>query len=79
MTDLEKRAIAALCRLQVQYVGWHARRVMDLNRDSQIEMFTNAGHAASIFAKQPDLEPDIVIWFISNLPLGGYGLPPAIK
>ena len=52
---------------------------LSTNRDSQIEMLTNAGHAESIFAKQPDLEPDIVIWFISNLPLGGYGLPPAIK
>jgi len=52
---------------------------LSANHDSQVEMFTNAGHAASIFAKQPDLEPDIVIWFRSNLPLGGYGLPPAIK
>jgi pimeloyl-ACP methyl ester carboxylesterase len=49
------------------------------NNDSHLEMFSNAGHAAFIFAKQPDLEPDIVIWFISNLPLAGYGLPPAIK
>jgi dienelactone hydrolase len=49
------------------------------NHDSQIEMFKGAGHAASMFAKQPDLEPDIVIWFRSNLPVGGYGLPPAIK
>jgi dienelactone hydrolase len=52
---------------------------LSTNTDSHLEMFTNAGHAASIFAKQPDLEPDIVIWFISNLPLAGYGLPPAIK
>ncbi|PYU21623.1 MAG: hypothetical protein DMG32_20070 [Acidobacteria bacterium] len=52
---------------------------LSTNSDSQLEMFTNAGHAASIFVKQPDLEPDIVIWFISNLPLAGYGLPPAIK
>jgi len=52
---------------------------LSTNSDSQLEMFTNAGHSASIFAKQPDLEPDIVIWFRSNLPLGGYGLPPAIK
>jgi dienelactone hydrolase len=52
---------------------------LSANRDSQVEMFTLAGHAASIFAKQPDLEPDIVIWFRSNLPPGGYGLPPAIK
>ena len=52
---------------------------LSTNSDSHLEMFTNAGHAGSIFAKQPDLEPDIVIWFISNLPLAGYGLPPAIK
>src|ERR1700719_334433 len=52
---------------------------LSTNSDSQLEMFTNAGHSASIFAKQPDLEPDIVIWFRSNLPLGGYGLPPAIR
>jgi len=52
---------------------------LSTNSDSHLEMFTNAGHAASIFVKQPDLEPDIVIWFISNLPLAGYGLPPAIK
>ena len=52
---------------------------LSANRDSEVEMFTNAGHAASIFTKQPDLEPDIVIWFRSNLPPGGYGLPPAIK
>jgi len=52
---------------------------LSTNRDSHLEMFTNGGHGASIFAKQPDLEPDIVIWFISNLPLAGYGLPPAIK
>lgn len=49
------------------------------NSDSHLEMFTNAGQGASILAKRPDLEPDIVIWFISNLPLAGYGLPPAIK
>ena len=49
------------------------------NRDSQLEVFKGAGHAASMFAKQPDLEADIVIWFRSNLPVGGYGLPPAIK
>jgi dienelactone hydrolase len=47
--------------------------------DSRVEMFKDAGHAASMFAKQPDLEADIVIWFRSNLPVAGYGLPPAIK
>ena len=49
------------------------------HRDSHLEMLKGAGHAASMFAKAPDLEPDIVIWFRSNLPVGGYGLPPAIK
>jgi len=52
---------------------------LSTNRDSRVEMFKDAGHAASMFAKQPDLEADIVIWFRSNLPTGGYGLPPAIK
>jgi dienelactone hydrolase len=49
------------------------------NNYKQVEMFKGAGHAASMFEKQPDLEADIVIWFRSNLPVGGYGLPPAIK
>ena len=49
------------------------------NHDSQMEMLSDAGHGASILAKQPDVEPDIVIWFRSNLPPAGYGLPPAIK
>src|SRR5437016_4737414 len=30
---------------------------LSASRDSQVEMFTNAGHAASIFAKQPNHEP----------------------
>jgi pimeloyl-ACP methyl ester carboxylesterase len=46
---------------------------------SQMAMFKDAGHAASMFARQPDLEADIVIWFRSNLPVAGYGLPPAIR
>jgi dienelactone hydrolase len=49
------------------------------HRDSRVEMFKDAGHAASMFAKQPDLEADIVIWFRANLPVAGYGLPPAIR
>jgi len=52
---------------------------LSANTASQLEMLTNAGHAASMFAKQPDLEPDIVVWFRSNLSVSGYGLPPAIK
>jgi dienelactone hydrolase len=57
------------------------RKVVGLsgNRDSRVEMLKDAGHAASMFSKQPELQADIVIWFRSNLPPGGYGLPPAIK
>jgi hypothetical protein len=32
-----------------------------------------------MFAKQQDLEADIVIGFCANLPVAGYGLPPAIR
>jgi alpha/beta superfamily hydrolase len=57
------------------------RKVVGLstNRESRVEMLKDAGHAASMFSKQPELQADIVIWFRSNLPPGGYGLPPAIK
>jgi dienelactone hydrolase len=57
------------------------RKIVGLsaNRDSRVEMFKGAGHAASMFAKQLDLEADIVIWFRSNLPVAGYGLAPAIR
>jgi pimeloyl-ACP methyl ester carboxylesterase len=50
-----------------------------MNAYTRMEMFKNAGHAASIFEKEPDLEADIVIWFRMNLAIGGYGLPPTIK
>jgi pimeloyl-ACP methyl ester carboxylesterase len=49
------------------------------NRSSQVQMFKDAGHAAFMFEKEPDLQADIVIWFRSNLAVGGYGLPPTIK
>lgn len=52
---------------------------LSTNSDSQLEMLSHRGHAASMFAKQPDLEPEIVVWFRSNLSVAGYGLPPAIK
>jgi dienelactone hydrolase len=52
---------------------------LSTNTDSQLEMFKGAGHAASMFEKQPELEADIVIFFRSNLPIGGYGLKPALK
>jgi len=49
---------------------------LSTNRDSQLTMLKDAGHAASMFAKQPDLEADIVIWFRSNLAVSGYSLAP---
>jgi dienelactone hydrolase len=52
---------------------------LSTNRESRVEMLKDAGHAASMFSTQPELQADIVIWFRSNLPPGGYGLPPAIK
>ena len=57
------------------------KKVVDssMNTYSRLQMFKKAGHAASIFQKEPDLEADIVIWFRSNLAIGGYGLPPTIK
>ena len=39
-------------------------------------MFKNAGHAASMFDKEPDLEADIVLWFRKHLPVAGYGVAP---
>jgi len=57
------------------------RKIVGLSThaDSRVEMFKDAGHAASMFARQLDLEADIVIWFRQNLPVAGYGLPPAIR
>jgi dienelactone hydrolase len=52
---------------------------LSMNPESRVEMLKDAGHAASMFSRQPELQADIVIWFRSNLPPGGYGLPPAIK
>jgi pimeloyl-ACP methyl ester carboxylesterase len=47
--------------------------------DSRVAMLKNAGHAAEMLARQQDLGADIVIWFRANLPVAGYGLPPAIR
>src|SRR5262247_3218339 len=57
------------------------RKIVGLSAhpDSRTEIFKDAGHAAAMFAKQQDLEADIVIWFRANLPVAGYGLPPAIR
>ena len=52
---------------------------LSVHADSRVEMFKNAGHAASMFDKEEELQPDIVIWFRANLPVAGYGLPPAIR
>lgn len=52
---------------------------LSTNSYSQLEMLSDAGHAAAMFAKQPDLEADIVLWFRTNLSVAGYGLPPAIR
>jgi len=50
-----------------------------MNTYSKLQMLKNAGHAAAIFQKEPELEADLVIWFRTNLAIGGYGLPPTIK
>ena len=57
------------------------RKIVGLSAhpDSRVEIFKDAGHAATMFTKQQDLEADIVIWFRANLPVAGYGLPPAIR
>jgi predicted alpha/beta hydrolase len=52
---------------------------LSTHQSSQLQMLKNAGHAAYMFEKEPDLQADIVIWFRSNLAVGGYGLPPTIK
>lgn len=49
------------------------------NKDSQLTMLVGAGHAASMFEKEPDLQADIVIWFRTNLPVAGYGVLPSLK
>ena len=49
------------------------------NKDSQLTMFKGAGHAATMFEKQPDLQADIVIWFRTNLPVSGYAVLPSLK
>jgi dienelactone hydrolase len=44
------------------------------NPDSKLTMLKGAGHAASMFAKEPDLETDIVIWLRASFPVAGYSL-----
>jgi len=45
------------------------------NKESQLTMLKGAGHAASMFEKEPDLQADIVIWFRTKLPVSGYASP----
>jgi dienelactone hydrolase len=52
---------------------------LSAHADSRAQMLKNAGHAAEMLARQEDLGADIVIWFRANLPVAGYGLPPAIR
>lgn len=49
------------------------------HQSSRVDMLKGAGHAASMFQKQPEQQADVVIWFRANLPVAGYGLPPAIR
>lgn len=58
---------------------WRKTVGLSTNRHSRVDMLKDARHAASKFSRQPELQADIVIWFRSNLPPGGYGLPPAIR
>ena len=52
---------------------------LSTNQDSKLTMLKGAGHAASMFEKEPDLQADIVIWFRKNLPVIGYAVQPALK
>jgi dienelactone hydrolase len=47
------------------------------NKESQLDTFKNVGHAGAIFTREPSVSADIVIFFRSNLPIGGYGSKPA--
>lgn len=45
---------------------------LSINVDSKLEMLKDAGHAASMFAKAPNLEADIVIWLRRVILVAGY-------
>ena len=47
---------------------------LSTNADSQLTMLKGAGHAASMFEKEPDL-----VWFRKNLPVSGYAVMPSLK
>jgi len=52
---------------------------LSTNKDTQLTMLKGAGHAASMFEKEPDLQADIVIWFRTNVPVAGYAVLPSLK
>ncbi len=52
---------------------------LSTNSDSKLTMLKGAGHAATMFEKEPDLQADIVIWFRTNLPVSGYAVLPSLK
>jgi len=52
---------------------------LSTNKDTQLTMLNGAGHAASMFEKEPDLQADIVIWFRTNVPVAGYAVLPSLK
>jgi hypothetical protein len=39
--------------------------------------FKNVGRAGAIFAREPGVSADVVIFFRSHVPIGGYGSKPA--
>jgi len=47
--------------------------------DSKLTMLKGAGHAASMFEKEPDLQADIAVWFRTNLPVFGYAVMRSLK
>ena len=57
------------------------RKLVELSTSpySRLDILKAAGHAASMFEQEPELQADIVIWFRKNLAVGGYSLPPAIR
>jgi hypothetical protein len=52
---------------------------LSTNTHSKLTMLKGAGHAASMFEKEPDLQADIVIWFRTKLPVSGYAVRPSLK
>lgn len=47
------------------------------NKESQLATFKNVGRAGAIFAREPGVSADVVIFFRSHVSIGGYGSKPA--